>query len=532
MNSKTLVVSDPSLIAEFVRQSEFEGLLEKRFAVPEDYVAVLFRNGKIIDAYKGVHFSVGGLVNGLKGIIGGSSAISLMIGDLKPFQVRQTFRALSKDKVEVVGVAALELQINPEQPQNVLGLMSGRKSLSRADVLERLRPHLSDRIVEAVIGRHDGTDIRGNIGLQDKIQADIMLEAERVLGDLGLICHAVSMEWAVNAAERRAIDQAEAAREDEDRDAAIKRAIRQAEQMNDVQEFAIRTGLAQQKLELLSEQEFAQLILAKEVEFIDLREAAQRRQQLEALNHEVEVLSQERRARMQNELADAQQIVDLTERKLALTRVELEIEKLTRTERLNLEKLEALTRLEINRVGNADAAANISTLQDIEFLDDKRRAELDEQRRAGDHARRMEQERLARQSELEILRLKATMSPEQLLAHQAGLSPEVAMVLAEQAKAQAASSAQSMELMREMVTAAKEARVSSEEQARAMFKMGMDGAVGVSFGAGGKESPPASAADAAKPAAPLPTTVECPKCGRVNDAKARFCVGCGHQLRA
>jgi hypothetical protein len=26
-------------------------------------------------------------------------------------------------------------------------------------------------------------------------------------------------------------------------------------------------------------------------------------------------------------------------------------------------------------------------------------------------------------------------------------------------------------------------------------------------------------------------TVECPKCTRVNHAKAKFCVGCGEQLR-
>ena len=53
---------------------------------------------------------------------------------------------------------------------------------------------------------------------------------------------------------------------------------------------------------------------------------------------------------------------------------------------------------------------------------------------------------------------------------------------------------------------------------------GMTGAVGVAAGAGGKVNPVLGimAGD---------ETVECPKCTRVNPAKAKFCVGCGEQLR-
>ena len=103
------------------------------------------------------------------------------------------------------------------------------------------------------------------------------------------------------------------------------------------------------------------------------------------------------------------------------------------------------------------------------------------------------------------------------------------MVLAEQARAKGASSGETMQAMRDMVEAATAAQVRSEEQAREMFRMGMDGAVGVAHGAGGKDSSAAPASGRASAASDA--TVECSKCMAVNLAKANFCKQCGHKLR-
>src|SRR5690606_11277714 len=130
----------------------------------------------------------------------------------------------SRDNVEVAGLCTFDLQLNPDKPSNILGLMRGvarnereaeeegdlpgRKALSTLDVLERIAPHVSDRVLEAVISRTDAADIRGNTGMQDKIQADMMKEAERVLGDLGVLVRAVSVEWALNKVEIEAFKRA------------------------------------------------------------------------------------------------------------------------------------------------------------------------------------------------------------------------------------------------------------------------------------------------------------------------------------
>jgi hypothetical protein len=111
---------------------------------------------------------------------------------------------------------------------------------------------------------------------------------------------------------------------------------------------------------------------------------------------------------------------------------------------------------------------------------------------------------------------------------QAGLSSDVAQVLAEQAKSRTSGNEDTMSVMREMVKAATDAQVRSETQARDMFKMGMDGTVGVAHGAGGKTDTGPSTSSSVPS---QPDAVECSSCGRTNSARANYCVGCGQQLR-
>ena len=117
------------------------------------------------------------------------------------------------------------------------------------------------------------------------------------------------------------------------------------------------------------------------------------------------------------------------------------------------------------------------------------------------------------------------MTPEQTLAVNAGLSSNVAAILAEQARAQAGGGESAMQLMREMVSQATDARIASEAQAREMFQSAMDGAVGVAQGAGGG-TPSAGRGPA------TPKTVECPNCGESNELGFKHCIHCGYKLRA
>jgi len=292
MSSQPIILSDPRMLAEFMRQDEFKAFFEKRFAVPPDYAALLFKNGELIDAFKGGHFSVGGIADRLKSLIGGSTHVSMLIADLKPFQVQIVLKSTSRDKVDIAGVLTLELQVNPDKTSNILGMMHGvtraasqdntpgRKALAKADILARIRAHLVDRVFEAILGQVDAVDIRGNISLQDKLQADILKEVERVVGDLGLIVRSTSIEWNQNSEEAAEQARMDAERQQRDLDFKIELAKRQAERQKDATEFRIETDLDIARLENAKEDELQRLTMESEIRFADARQNNQRRQEV------------------------------------------------------------------------------------------------------------------------------------------------------------------------------------------------------------------------------------------------------------
>ncbi len=565
MASEPLVLTDPNLLAEFVRESEFRTFFEKRFAAPPDLAALLFRDGQLIDAYKGAHFSVGGMVDAVKRLFVGSHHIAIMLADLKPFQVNMPLKAMSKDDVEIAGLVTLELQLNPEKPGNILGLMGGvarmekdlkpgeqikgRKALSRFDVLERIRPHFTDRALEATIGRVYAEEIRGNVGLQDKVQADMMQLAERICGDIGIMVRSSSIEWAMNAVEREQFERAQIERQQEALDYQLDLMKREVARQTESTSVKISADVDISRLEQASQDELAHMVLESEVRFVDAREAAERRQEMEALAHEIEVLRVERAGRFENELAESGQIYDLTSENARLRLVEREIELLdTRhvaemkkagafsdmeiegaQERLNiaLKKEGMNAELDIGERAQAMARANLAAVTEIET----RRSDSDAQRRIleGDAETRqsIDLKEADTRSRVEQLKVGAGMSPEQIMAINAGIEPHVAEVLKEQARAQASSNESSMEIMRRLVQENKEDREAERRQTLDVLKAGMAGASGVAHGAGGKSGDPLAGETEGLSA----TRVECPECGKVLPAKANFCTGCGHRMR-
>ncbi|MDZ4761411.1 MAG: SPFH domain-containing protein [Alphaproteobacteria bacterium] len=586
MKTQTLSLSDPRLLAEFIRQEDFKAFFEKRFEVPPDHMGLLMRNGQFVDAFQGAHFTVGGLFNQLKGLIGGSSAVSLLLADLKTFQTWYDFNAITKDKVDIRGTVTLELQINPERPQNIIGMMAARKSLSKDDVSARLRPHLADRVYEAAVSRVGADEVRGNKGLQDMIQADVMKEVERVAGDLGLLIRSVSVEWAVNEVEKKEIQRASALREAEAIEFEFETLKRSMEREHESTEIRISSKLDVDKMNLQSEADLERLVLDQEITFLDARETSKRVQEMKILQHEIDMLKSERLAKFDGELQSAiHQGVDLKviderrrvvergtgeldmEHRLRLRALERDYDAETRglvrgeltqnrredrdydhdtrdrnldiqgkerdfgfegrKKEVDVKEKEQLSALEIQVRNDKAALDKLKGLAGLE--NDTERERLERRIKEGEvkHKQTMDTQRLDAQREVDRMQLGAKMTPEQILAINAGLSPAVANILVEQAKAGGANSAQSMQLMREMVEQANRAKVQSEEQARAMFNTGMQGAVGVAAGAGAGGMAGMGMGIGMDPNA----IVECPKCGRPNAAKARFCVGCGDQLR-
>jgi len=553
MESSPLVLTDPNLLAEFVRESEFRTFFEKRFAAPPDLAALLFRDGAFIDAFKGTQFSVGGLWEKIKGLVGGSHHYAIMLADLKPFQVQFAVKGISKDSVEIAGTATLELQLNPDKAANILGLMSGvsrqqaagetdeaapsgRKALSRFDVLERIEPQFRDRVFEAVIGRHNADEIRGNRGLQDQIQADMMTEAERICGDLGLMVRNGSIQWAMNAVEREQLAKAEIERQQAMLDYQLELMKREVGRQGESASVRIASQVDLTRLQQAGEDELAHMVLNSEVSFIDAREAAARRQEGEALQHEISLLRTERAGRYEKELAEAGQLIDLTQERARLRGVERDIEALDRRQSAELRKMEALTDIDID---DAQVGAKIRQTRDWNKLAQENLAgtghiEQDLKDREADRGIKVglaeTQNRISlmdteARNRVDQLGAAAGMTPDQISAITASYSEGAAAARIEEVRARAASGEQMAQVVRQMSDEIREERAISREHEHRMLETGMKGATGVAYGAGGSGARPA------EDGAPASNTVECPKCGKTLSAKANFCGGCGNQMR-
>ncbi len=527
MATKTLSISDPRVLAENVKQEEFRGFFEKRIGVAPDHMALLIRNGQFVNAYIGGHFSFGGFVNQLRSVFGGSQHIGMILADLRTFQLQLPVRGITKDHVEVVGVASIDLQINPERPQDIVGLMSALPFLAKAEVLNRLKPHITDRVVESTLGRLDAMEIRGNEGLQNKLQADILKIVERVAGDLGLLVRAVSLEWAVNEVEREAMDAAAADRAVDAMDAKFELIKREIARQKEGFTLQVQTNLDMKKLEGASEAELARMVLDNEISFIDARETAQHAQELKALHREIEKLEIERKVQLGNALADADHVVGLTERKVRLQLLENNMKRADADLGRDIKVADAAAEQQIIDAKNRSSVSHIKALNDIEQATADAESARDIGGLATKSTLKINESKAQAENRALELNIYAGMSTEQILAAQAGSSQGAAGVLAEQARAAASANAKAEALMQQMVEQNQAARIQSEEQARAMFETGMKGVVGVAAGAGGKAAPAAEAAEAN----PGKTKIECPKCHQENELRMRHCTNCGAQLR-
>ncbi len=282
-----ITLSDDTLLAEYVELDRFKGVLEQRIAIGPDMLAMLIKDGAIAEASAGAHFAIGGVWRTIKDAIGGQHAIRLLIADLKPFQLSTTASSLSKDNVPIVCEFTIELQVNPEKPANVLGLVKAHGKLTKDSVLERLKPNLGERVLNAAVRRVDALELRGNNGMQDKVQADTMKEVERVASDLGLLARSVSVAWGFNEEEKAAILKRQQEREQEALEREFKILTRTVERETETTVIRLEADLAIEKTKVTTEDDLRRLILSNELNFVDARETGIRIQQMKALEHEL-----------------------------------------------------------------------------------------------------------------------------------------------------------------------------------------------------------------------------------------------------
>lgn len=520
MPSTNFTLSDNQTLAEYVPLEGFKGLLQNRIGISPDHVALLMRDGQIVDSFVGAHFAVGGVWQRLKEALGGPHAVRVLVADLKPFQVEGAIDGITQDGVKVAATVAIELQVNPETPANILGMVPERGPLTKPDVYLRAQPHLTDRVFRAVVSKVNADQIRGNAGLQDKVQAEILLEMQRLFKDLGVLVRAASVTWALNDVERAAMEKSASERQQALLDYRFETKKRDLQREKDSTVFQVRSDLDLEKLKAASEDELRHLILSQELAFVDARQEGVRAQELKTLDHELTVLNVQRRAGYQKALEDAQNDVDRAAIRLKLTRVELDIESAKEEQRLRLRQLQEEQDLALAERARQQQMQSLREMNAIELDGKDRDRRIEREDRLADHEMALRVKLQETQGELERLRLQAQMSPDQILAISAGLSPDVARVFAERARVMSIDMEKREALLREMVQLSTQGRMASEEQAKFFFDKAMRGPA---------PAPP-TPVPAARPEVDPADTIECGGCHRRPPRTDRYCRYCGHVL--
>lgn len=302
---------DDGMLVEYVELDRFKGILQQRIAIGPDTLAMLIKDGEIAHASAGAHFAIGGLWRTLKDAIAGRHAIRLLIADLKPFQLTTSASSLTRDNVPIACEFTVDLQVNPEKPANVLGLVKEYGLVTKKSVLERLKPNIGERVLNATVRRLDALELRGNTGLQDKVQADTMIEVERVAGDLGLLVRSVSVAWAFNDDEKAAMKKREREREQETLEQEFAILSRTIERETETTVMRLEADLAVEKAKVTTEDDLRRLILSNELDFVDAREIGIRIQQLKALEHELHLNRTQRLDGLKAQLEAEQHAIEM-----------------------------------------------------------------------------------------------------------------------------------------------------------------------------------------------------------------------------
>lgn len=519
MAAHDIQLSDDDLLAEYVPLDAFKGWAERRLAVNPDLLAVLIRNGQVVSADKGGNIGIGGFWRGIKDALVGQHALRLLIADLKPFQMIAGISGLSRDKVPVGGEIAIDFQIDPEQGAGVLGLMREHSAVFKDEVMARIAPHLSDRVIETIVGQMDAADLRGSTMVQDKVQAEIMREVERIAGDMSLLVRSVSVQWEFNAEEIAAIDMRAMQRDQERADAELNALTREMEREQVATELRLTTDLNEEKVKAASEDELRSMILSQELAFVNARDSGKRIQEIEELQHEITKIKKERMAKLEDAVANTTNDLELAKLNDQIRDVQRRTERLDTEQALALKRLQDMQEIEIADAAKKKSIENLNDLTDSELRAKRGELDISESSKDGDTDRAIRLAEATAKADLEKLKVQGTMTPELALAIASSGSPAAAEALVAMARAKASDPNDTAEMMK-LVQASID---SKDEQNRHAIETIATATIGVAEGAGGGTRSAGAGA----------TEIACsnPDCGKPILATAKFCHHCGKILR-
>jgi len=187
---------DEGVLAWRVPKVEKLGWIKKRkikeFILSPNDAVVILREGKVEDVLTQTH------VKKLAGYLDRGAYYEFLFMTVAPVDMPFGFDALSKDNEKVEAKASLLFQFNLATAQKLLPLVETKRTIEKRDIWQILHEKLGQTVVYPTIKQFPISEIRGNVGLQKRLQTQAMVELRKNLEmwSMELVDFVISWEMA------------------------------------------------------------------------------------------------------------------------------------------------------------------------------------------------------------------------------------------------------------------------------------------------------------------------------------------------
>ena len=459
-----------------IDEQDVKGWLTKPLTIEHGTRAMLFQGGRLKgELHEGRH-DMGGFLKTLNHFMIDQAAAVVLIdaGDVS-IELR-TGELWTEDKYEVESVERIVLRIKDADSMFV----NLFKSCNRVR-LSDLEAELADEVqmlLAGLVGRYRVEELFSNLELRNELETRLRDTLSATLERLGLeLAQLRFVKFACEAYEEIRRKQAEIAAGEARTDVAedrvkLNRRIREAltqdkmdafKSANDFEQFVRQTEhemglkevIRQDEMDVLKERfnfERDREKILRRIEIMGIENDARREEAWKALTADEDMLDERRRRELERRIKDAKSEIDV------------------RKAQIDLDDYEA--KLGIDR---------LMRMKDMEFLEDQRAQKLEEEKLKvrgqatveallsivdGPAADRIVQ--------LEELRRREKMSPEQILALAAGASPEAARTLAHRYEADGQLSAERAKLLEKQLADQRQTYESFADRTERLIKISLE----------------------------------------------------------
>ena len=147
----------------------------KEFILSPNDAVIILREGKVEDVLTQTH------VKKLSGFLDRGAYYEFIFMTVAPVDMEFVFHALTRDNEEVTAKASLLFQFNITTAPKLLSLLENQRTIAKADIVRVLQKRLAENVIYPSVKQFPAAEIRGNMGLQKRMQTQAMVELRKNL---------------------------------------------------------------------------------------------------------------------------------------------------------------------------------------------------------------------------------------------------------------------------------------------------------------------------------------------------------------